>query len=73
MLTTNFEKIDLEINLKDGRLTDPSDGKRFEWRKMIEERKKLGRPLNKDEVEKYRIPEYGEEQNILDAAEDTPN
>lgn len=66
MLTTNFGKDDLESYLKDGRLTERSDGKRFEWRKMIEEVKRSGRPLNKDEVEKYRIPKYGEAQNIVD-------
>lgn len=57
MLTaTNYGKvIDLESNLNDGRLTEASDGKRFEWRKMIEEVRKLGRPLTKDETEKYRI------------------
>lgn len=37
--------VDLERFVTDGRLTEPSDGKRFEWRKMIDEVKKLGRPL----------------------------
>ena len=70
MLTTNYGKDDLESYLKDGRLTEPSGENRFEWRKMIKEVKRLGRPLSKEEVEKCRVPEYGEEQNILDAAED---
>ena len=65
MRTTNYGKIDLESRLEDGRLTERSDGKRFEWRKMIAEVKRSGRPLNKDEVEKYRIPEYGEGRNIF--------
>ena len=32
--------VDLERFVKDGRLTEPSDGQRFEWRKMIDEVKK---------------------------------
>ena len=38
-----------------GRLTEPSNGKRFEWREMIEEVKKLGRPLKEEETKKFRI------------------
>ncbi|MBQ4523382.1 MAG: hypothetical protein IJA10_10615 [Lachnospiraceae bacterium] len=47
--------IDLESHAKDGRLTEPSDCIRFEWRKMIEEVKRLGRPLTDDESEKFKI------------------
>ena len=47
--------VDLERFVTDGRLTEPSDGKRFEWRKMIDEVKKLGRPLTEDEAEKFRV------------------
>ena len=47
--------IDMESYAKDGRLTEPSDGVKFEWRKMIEEVKRLGRPLTDEESEKYRI------------------
>lgn len=47
--------IDLESYAKDGRLTEPSDGVKFEWRKMIEEVKRLGRPLTNEESERYRI------------------
>lgn len=47
--------IDLEKHLTDSRLTEPSDGKRFEWRKMIEEVRKIGRPLTEDETKKYQI------------------
>ena len=44
-----------EENITDGRLTEPSNGKRFEWREMIEEVKKLGRPLKEEETKKFRI------------------
>jgi len=47
--------INLEKYTNDGRLTEPSDGKRFEWRKMIDEVKKLGRPLTEKESEEFRI------------------
>ena len=51
-----YEKIvDIERIIPDGRLTEPSDGKRFKWREMIEEVKRLERPLTKDETEKFRI------------------
>lgn len=39
----------------DGRLTEPSDGKRYEWRKMIDLVKQLGRPLTDEEAEEFRI------------------
>lgn len=42
-------------HLTDGRLTEPSDGKHFKWREMIEEVKRLGRPLTETESEKYLI------------------
>ena len=47
--------VDLEKYSNDGRLTEPSDGVKFEWRKMIEEVKRLGRPLTNEESERYRI------------------
>lgn len=47
--------IDLETCLTDSRLTEPSDGKRFRWREMIEEVKRLGRPLTETESEQYLI------------------
>ena len=40
---------------KDGRLTEPSDGKRYERQKMIIRVKQLGRPLTEKEAENYRI------------------
>lgn len=46
---------DIADYAKDGRLTDPSDGKRYEWRKMIDTVKALDRPLTDEEVEQYRI------------------
>lgn len=47
--------VDLEQYADDGRLTEPSDGKRYDWRKMIDKVEKLGRPLNNIETERYRI------------------
>lgn len=46
---------DIADYAKDGRLTDSSDGKRYEWRKMIEFVKQLGRPLTDQEEEQFRI------------------
>ena len=46
---------DITDYAKDGRLTEPSDGKRYEWRKMIELVKQLGRPLMDTETEQFRI------------------
>lgn len=46
---------DLAYYAKDSRLTEPSDGKRYKWRKMIELSKALGRPLTDAEAEKFRI------------------
>lgn len=46
---------DIADYAKDSRLTEPSDGKRYEWRKMIDAVKTLGRPLTDEEAEHYRI------------------
>ena len=46
---------DIADYAKDGRLTEPSDGKRYEWRKMIDAVKALGRPLTDEEAEQYRV------------------
>ena len=46
--------IDLEKYSTDGRLTEPSDGKIFDYRKMLEVIKQLGRPLTEKEAEQYR-------------------
>ena len=53
--------IDLEQYAKDSRLTDPSDGKIFDYRKMLELVKQLGRPLTEKEAEDFRIKD---EENI---------
>lgn len=59
MLTMERRKVNLFEDIadyaKDGRLTEPSDGRRYEWRKMIEAVKTLGRPLTDEEAEQYRI------------------
>ena len=47
--------IDLEKHAKDGRLTEPSDGMIFDYRKMFEVVKLLERPLTEKETEEYRI------------------
>lgn len=45
---------DIAEYAKDGRLTEPSAGKHFEWREMIDAVEILGRPLMEEEAEKYR-------------------
>ena len=47
--------IDLESFMTDGRYTEPADGKTFDIRKMLEEVKRIGRPLTEAEAEKFRI------------------
>lgn len=51
----NNSLIDLEKYAKDGRLTEPTDGRVFDYKKMLDIVKKLGRPLTEEEAEKYRI------------------
>ena len=46
---------DIADYAKDGRLTELSDGKHYEWRKMIDAVKALGRPLTDEEAEQYRV------------------
>ena len=59
MLTMVEKSIDFTHDIayyaNDSRLTNPSDGKRYEWRKMIELSKQLGRPLTDEEAEAFRI------------------
>lgn len=56
MAKTNYGKvIDLERYTNDSRLTEPSDGKIFDYRKMFELVNKLGRPLTDKEAEQFRI------------------
>lgn len=52
--TTDYTH-DIAFYAKDSRLAGPSDGKRYEWRKMIEYSKELGRPLSDAEAEEFRI------------------
>lgn len=47
--------INLEKYAKDSRLTEPSNGKVFDYKKMFRIVKELGRPLTEEEAEKYRI------------------
>lgn len=44
---------DIADYAKDGGLTELSDGKRYEWHKMIDAVKVLGRLLTDEEAEKY--------------------
>lgn len=55
MTRNGFENCKLEKYATDGRLTEPSDGLRYEWRKMIDEVKRLGRPLTEQEFEIFKI------------------
>ena len=47
--------INLEKYATDGRLTEPSGGKIFDYRKMRTLVEKLGRPLTEKESEEFRI------------------
>lgn len=47
--------IDWEASMEDGRFTEPSDGKVYRWREMIEKSKVLGRPLTDEETEEFRV------------------
>lgn len=59
MLAAKGKKLGKVINLEkyaaDGRLTEPSDGKIFDYRKMRNLVEKLGRPLTDKESEEFRI------------------
>lgn len=46
---------DISFYAKDTRLTEPSDGKRYNWKQMIQKVKKVGRPLTESESEEFRI------------------
>ncbi|RGR59066.1 hypothetical protein DWY33_07125 [Dorea formicigenerans] len=47
--------IDWEASMEGGRFTEPSDGKVYRWREMIEKSKVLGRPLTDEETEEFRV------------------
>ena len=49
------ELIDLERYMTGSLYTESSDGRRFEWRKMIEKVKELGRPLTDEESKLFKI------------------
>ena len=49
------ELIDLERHMTGSLYTEPSDEKHFEWRKMIEKVKELGRPLTDEESKLFEI------------------
>ncbi|MBQ7944302.1 MAG: hypothetical protein IJ326_09610 [Lachnospiraceae bacterium] len=56
MTKSDYGKVvDLEQYAKDSVLTEPSDGKIFDYRKMIELVRQLGRPLTDKEAEQFRI------------------
>lgn len=46
---------DISYYAKDSRLTGEPDGKRYQWRAMIERFKQLGRPLTDEEAEEFRV------------------
>ena len=45
----------IEYYLEDGCLTEPSDGKMYRWREMIEYSRQLGRPLTAEEAASFEI------------------
>jgi hypothetical protein len=47
--------IDLEQYLEDSRLTEPSDGKIFDYRRMLAVVREVGRPLTESEAAQFRI------------------
>ncbi|MBE5870600.1 MAG: hypothetical protein E7294_05010 [Lachnospiraceae bacterium] len=56
IVENNYSRVnDLEKFTTDGRLTEPSDGKVFEYHRMYEIVEKLGRPLTEVEAEKFRL------------------
>ncbi len=46
---------DISYYAKDSRLTGEPDGKRYQWKEMIERFKLLGRPLTEEEADEFRI------------------
>lgn len=47
--------IDLEKYTQDGLLVEPSDGRIFDYRKMLDRVNELGRPLTEEEAAPYRV------------------
>ena len=56
MIEKSMDRVgDIAYYAKDSRLSEPSDGKRYDWKKMIEFSKELDRLLTEEEIEKFRI------------------
>ena len=55
MLKQYIRTSDIAEYATDGRLTEKSDGRRYQWRKMIDESERLGRPLTEEESEKFLV------------------
>lgn len=56
VLRRQYENVvDIEQYAKDSRLTEPSDAKKYNWRKAIEMAEKSGRPLTKSEMRRFLI------------------
>ena len=51
----------IEYYLEDGRLTEPSDGKMYRWREMIEYSRQLGRPLTAEEEASFEVKDWEDE------------
>ncbi len=47
--------LDIAMISEDPRLTEPSDGKRYNWRELIDLVEELGRPLTEDETGRFLI------------------
>ena len=46
---------DITFYAKDGRLTEPSDGTRYDWEGMIQKFKHLGRKLTEEEAKEFVV------------------
>lgn len=51
----NTADMDIAMVREDPRLTEPSDGKRFNWRELIKKVEELGRPLSEEEAQPFLI------------------
>ena len=52
-----------EYFLEDGCLTEPSDGKMYRWREMIEYSRQLGRPLTAEEAASFEVKDKERRQS----------
>ena len=46
---------DIAYYAEDSRLTESSNGKRYNWQKLFKHYNELGRPLTEEEAEEFRI------------------